>query len=413
MGHVSDEGDDVHAGPAATTSATQPKAAARRTIATESGFESLTEARNRAEDIKSDQRRGRFVDPRAGQTLLGEWVKVWTDAHDVSIGAWAKYDFHLRNHILPKFGHLALNEITRITVKAWVKSLRRTLADVTVADVVTLLSMVLGEAVEEGLIPANPCRKLRITAEGRERPHARPWQVVRIVERCEPTDGLLITTAAYTGMRWGELAGLRWPNVDLARGTVRVDPETGALHEVGGRVELGPPKTPASVRTIHLPEFLVTLLAEHRDRQDHDHVFTGVHGGLLRRSNFRNRVWVPRVNGDPRRGWGPILAGLHFHDLRHTHKTWLIEDGVPEVAQAKRLGHRLGGVRGIYSHVTQVMIDDLLAGLQRRWEQVTMNTTEECSQNTYPDQEPFKIFCSQNAPENDQQPTDGDRRQAV
>ncbi len=60
---------------------------------------------------------------------------------------------------------------------------------------------------------------------------------------------------------------------------------------------------------------------------------------------------------------------MHFHDLRHTHKkTWLIEDGVPEVAQAKRLGHRLPGVRGIYSHVTPAMEQRLVDGLQTRWE---------------------------------------------
>jgi integrase len=90
--------------------------------------------------------------------------------------------------------------------------------------------------------------------------------------------------------------------------------------------------------------------------------------GLLRRSNFRRRVWLPAVAGDRTREWAPIHPGLHFHDLRHTHKTWLIEDGVPEVVQAKRLGHRMPGVRGVYSHVTQPMIDALLAGLQHRGE---------------------------------------------
>nr|WP_052165639.1 tyrosine-type recombinase/integrase [Micromonospora purpureochromogenes] len=59
---------------------------------------------------------------------------------------------------------------------------------------------------------------------------------------------------------------------------------------------------------------------------------------------------------------------MHFHDLRHTHKTWLIEDGIPEIAQARRLGHRLGGVRGIYSHVTEAMHHQLVDALQRRWE---------------------------------------------
>ena len=64
-----------------------------------------------------------------------------------------------------------------------------------------------------------------------------------------------------------------------------------------------------------------------------------------------------------------ILVGLHFHDLRNNHSTWLIEDGVPEVAQAKRLGHRLPGVRGIYSHVSATVEQRLVAGLQTRWEQ--------------------------------------------
>jgi integrase len=117
---------------------------------------------------------------------------------------------------------------------------------------------------------------------------------------------------------------------------------------------------------VHLPTFLVELLTSHRHEHDHQFVFTGTDGGLLRRSNFRNRVWQPAVDGNPRRGWKPLFPGLHFHDLRHTHKTWLIEDAVPEVAQFKRLGHRLAGVRGIYSHVSQPMIDQLLAGLQRR-----------------------------------------------
>lgn len=256
------------------------------------------------------------------------------------------------------------------------KSLRRGLADATVADVVTLLSMVLGEAVEEGLIGSNPCRKLRLGSGRRpERLTARSWQVVGIAERGSPTDRVLIISAAYTGMRWGELAGLRWRNVDLARAIVTIDPDNGALHEVGGRLMLGPPKTPASVRSIHLPLFLVDELTAHRATQHGEHVFTGTDGGLLRRSNFRDRVWVPATAGKEQRGWAPILPGLRFHDLRHTHKTWLIEDGVPEVLQHDRLGHRLPGVRGVYSHVTQVMIDAMLVGLQRRWDATSVELT--------------------------------------
>ena len=76
-------------------------------------------------------------------------------------------------------------------------------------------------------------------------------------------------------------------------------------------------------------------------------------------------------DGDPDTGIPAIVRGLHFHDLRHSHKTWLIEDDVPEVAQAKRLGHRLPGVRGIYSHVSATVEQRLVDGLQKRWEQTT------------------------------------------
>jgi integrase len=63
------------------------------------------------------------------------------------------------------------------------------------------------------------------------------------------------------------------------------------------------------------------------------------------------------------------MTGFRFHDLRHTHRTWMdgFEDEVPEAAQAKRLGHRLPGIRGIYSHVSAAVEKRLVDGLQRRW----------------------------------------------
>ena len=140
-------------------------------------------------------------------------------------------------------------------------------------------------------------------------------------------------------MRWGELAGLQWRRVDLDSGQLTVDGKDGALHEVGSTLALGPPKTKASVRTVHLPPFLLELLAELRESHHRArYVFTAVEGGWHRRANFRRRVWLPAVAGDIKRGWDPIAPGLHFHDLRHTHNTWLIEDHVPDVLRHRRMG---------------------------------------------------------------------------
>ncbi|WP_202919361.1 tyrosine-type recombinase/integrase [Saccharothrix deserti] len=304
------------------------------------------------------------------QTTVGEWVRRWIEAHDVSGVTQATYDSHLRNHVLPRFAATELGDLSRIVVKAWAKTLRRRLSERSVADIVGL-SMILGEAVDEGLIGSNPCRKLRLnTGDQPEQPHADADEVTALAGRVSADNAVLIVTAAYTGMRWGELAGLQWDRVDMDKQEIRIDARDGALHELHGKLELGPPKTPASVRTVHLPKFLVVLLAELRcDKPTARFVFTGQDGGLHRRSNFRRRVWVPALRGDTTLGWSPIKPHMHFHDLRHTHKTWLIEDGVPEVLQHKRIGHKLRGVMGVYLHVTRPVVDAMLAGLQTRWEQ--------------------------------------------
>jgi hypothetical protein len=136
------------------------------TVFSENGFATQDAADNRATDVESDQRRHRFTDPRLAQTTIDEWIRVWSDAHRVSETTWAKYDSHIRNHILPRWSGSALGDIQRIMVKGWVnKTLRANLGDKSVHDTLILFSMILGEAVDEGLIPSNPCRKLRITTK--------------------------------------------------------------------------------------------------------------------------------------------------------------------------------------------------------------------------------------------------------
>ncbi|WP_157984843.1 site-specific integrase [Lentzea terrae] len=187
------------------------------------------------------------------------------------------------------------------------------------------------------------------------------------------TAGLLIITAGWTGCRWGELTGLLRDNIDLGRGTLTIDPRTGALHEGAHTRWLGSPKTPSSARTITLPPFLITMLRKHLERHDHEFVFTDEGGTWLWRSTFISRVLKPAVNGNeghPQAGIRtvPIRPGLTFHGLLHSHKTWLIADGAPEIAQARRLGHHLPNrVTDVYSHVAPEVELRLLNDLQRRW----------------------------------------------
>jgi integrase len=339
------------------------------TVGVDSSHPTRAAAEIRCKQVDVEQALDTYLDPARGRITLAEWVSIWETGHLAGPAKWAAYRSHLRIHLLPAFGDTPLNQITRHAVKLFVKQLKRRLADSSVASVMTLFGLLMREAVADRRIPHNPCQGVRVvTQRAAERPHATAGQVNQITTRiARPSDQLLVVTAAYTGMRWGELAGLARANTHLDDGLLIVHPEVGALHEVGANLYLGPPKTRDSARDIHLPPFLIAKLKTLLDSHDHDLVFTGARGGMLRRSAMSRRVFAPAVNGNRHTNQSAIIAGMHFHDLRHTHKTWLIEDDIPEVAQAKRLGHRIAGVRGIYSHVTPAMIARIVDALEHRW----------------------------------------------
>jgi hypothetical protein len=82
----------------------------------------------------------------------------------------------------------------------------------------------------------------------------------------------------------------------------------------------------------------------------------------------RGRGIVVIPDDTPLACWLPIKSGLTPHGLRHSHKTWMAEDGIPEILSEQRLGHEVPGMRGLYTHVSDTMRQDLTAKLQARWE---------------------------------------------
>lgn len=346
-----------------------------------------------------DRRRGVWIDPVGGNTTLTEFVEPdWFDALDVDSRTEDNYRRRWTKHIKPRWGDTALKAITGLAVHAWAKKLRASgLSPVTVNDIVKLLSMMLADAVEEKLIPANPIKPRRrgksraVIARPREKVWGEPSQVLTVADQAAawygPGAGVLILTGGWTGARWGELTGLRRPWLHLFdddSGYFDIDPDYGCLHEDdNGRLWLGPAKNEPSARRVSLPPFLVRLLRAHLDTHDHEHVFVTIQQELHRRSNFARRAFRPAANGNltvakPRMRLQPACLGLHFHGLRHGHKTWMIADGVPEVAQAARLGHIIKDkVRRTYSHIAPEVEARLLDSLQDRWEKATADTASE------------------------------------
>lgn len=272
------------------------------TIGDITGFPNQTAAEDYADDLESEQRKGVWIDPAAGQTTLTEFVEPdWFDALDLDPRTEQNYRQRWRTHIKPRWGSSALAGITGLSAHAWAKKLRAGgLAPVTVSDIMKVLSMMLADAADEKLIPANPIRprrrgRRRRGERSREKTWAEPAQALDVADQAAalygPGAGVLIVTGAWTGNRWGELTGLRRPRLHLFdddTGNLVVDPDTGALHEdsAAGQLWLGPPKTDESARTVSLPPFLVRLLRTYLETHDHEHVFITPDGHLHRRSNF-------------------------------------------------------------------------------------------------------------------------------
>ncbi|MBK1789234.1 site-specific integrase [Prauserella sp. ASG 168] len=338
----------------------------------------------RSDDVETDQRRQLWIDPAGGRLTLRSWVERWLPVQDLDPRTVDNYESYLRCHVLVRFGATPLGEITALDIDAWVKeSWEEGYAAATVVSWVKLLSMILNDAVAQRLIPVNPVRQRRRRGRrcqtiARERIWATPEQVLRIANQAGMLGGqiarLLVITAAWTGCRWGELAALHRDNLDLDNGRLVVDARVGSLHESRGRRWLGPPKTPSSARTIVLPPFLIRLLRRHLETHPYEFVFANTCGSWLWRSTFDRRVLRPAIDGIRKPGVRayPVCPGLTFHGLRHSHETWLIAGGAPEIAQARRLGHHLPNrVVEVYSHVAPEVETRLLADLQRRWHKAT------------------------------------------
>src|SRR5690242_17606176 len=167
------------------------------TVVTDSTHLDRPDALIRVTEIDVELARDRFLDPRDGQITLTDWVQLWQATHHAGPATWAAYRSHLRLHILPSLGHLALSRIRRQHVKGLVTTLSQRLAPRSTRDVLTVLSLVLNEAVEDRRIPHNPARGIRVLGRHpSERPHARPAQVAQIVARLpRRADQILVLTA--------------------------------------------------------------------------------------------------------------------------------------------------------------------------------------------------------------------------
>jgi integrase len=257
-------------------------------------FDTKAAAKTFLAGVTTDMVRGQWIDPRGGDVPVAEWAQRWLDAPVVRATTLAADRTRLRHHALPVFGHLPLKAVTPPTCgPGWPGCPRPGWPPKTTRHCHALLSTLLADAVTEGLLLANPCQGSRLpTAQRYDARFLTAPEVDRLLAVLDPPERTLVLVALSTGLRSGELAGLRRHRLDLLRRRLHV---AETLVEVNGRVSFGAPKTPRSVRTVSLPRQAVDALARHLVGHTDELVFTSLEGTPLRRHNFSRRVWKPAV----------------------------------------------------------------------------------------------------------------------
>ena len=304
----------------------------------------------------------------------------WVDPDQGSI-EWADYSQQViadRPHLSPRT--IETDRLCHDRVKAWIgdvpltrlthEQLRRLMAELTttgyapetVARTMRWVRLTLNQAIRDRRILASP-------ADGLLLPRARrtdmrlltATQVDQIATVLPGRYGSLATVGAYTGLRWGELAGLQIPDIDMDRRRLTVN--TSLIEASGQPLIVGSPKTVASERTITVPKIVIDTFSHHLDTYPPPDttIWTTERGGFLRRGTF-GRIWREAVAES-------VGAPCRIHDLRHTHAAWLIAEGEHPKAIQTRLGHssiqvtidRYGHLMDGLDHQTATRLDAIAA----------------------------------------------------
>jgi integrase len=368
-------------------------------FASKSGFATRRAAQRYADEREAGARLWPRLRVEPGLTV-GEWWLRWFPVQDLAPATLETYAQQYRRHVHPRFGDRALSEVTGLDLAGFARQLREGgLAPSTVTVVLSVVRDLLVDAAAEGLIPSVPAVRLRSRRHGAGAP-VRPGVAVgvetvpAIGARLPEQEALMALVALFTGMRWGEVCGMRNRFLHLpgtpvggdrvaVAGVGRYQPDAmfGAVHEdVHAHRFFASPKGGCG-RMIDLPAFLAGRLAERCAAAGGlDLLFANRCGEPVRHSDFLRR-WRPACDGTAERvardgrllarAMPPVFPGLRLHDLRHSHKTLLTDLGVPEVLQDERLGHHPPGTRTTYAHATTAMRTTMLQGLQRVWQDAT------------------------------------------
>lgn len=298
-------------------------------------------------------KRRQWVDPRDGETTVAELVQAHVDA------ATNKRTRQVRKFCLDNLGPLAdvpIGVLKPSQIKAWMRSLAKgrewaggkKLSPASVRQALATLKAALNEAVADEMLVKSPAAHVsapRVDAEVVDGASLITWeQIGDIRKACSPSASVAVLIAATTGLRAGEVAGLRVESVDFLRRTVRV------THQSLGKAKpwvWEPVKTARSRRTVPVPSEVLEIVAGHLATRESD---LGDPLLLTRTGGQWSSVTLGEAFSNAADKAG--VEGATFHDLRHFYASALISAGVSVQGVADMLGHESSVTTlRIYSHL--------------------------------------------------------------
>jgi len=332
-----------------------------------------TEAARKLARAIGERDTGFVVD--AGRLTVGDYLERWLEDSvkgTVRTSTYEAYKYMVEPHLVPFLGALKLRDINPVHVRAlYREKLEAGLSAATVRKMHAVLNKAMKQAVMDGLVHRNVCDSVRPPRLARKEIRPLDPEQAGALLRAAASDRLeaLYVLAVHTGMREGELLGLKWEDVSLD-GEEPVLRLRRALVREAGKVALGELKTPKSRRQVRLTRAAAGALRAHLAHQMEEIeragpsyragglVFATESGSPINPSNLRNRSFKPLLR---RAG----LAGICFHDLRHTCATLLLTRNVHPKLVQELLGHAtISMTLDTYSHFLPSMGDQTVRAME-------------------------------------------------
>jgi integrase len=359
-------------------------ATGRRRHKSKSGFATRRDAESALHEYIRDLVGG--GDPCLERIALAEYLRRWLDyqrARGIRSRTLQGYEGYIRREIVPVIGGLELARIRPGHARvALARMHTRGLSATTIAQVRSVLGSALRQAVEDGLITANPVTAVKRPRVQRPEPHwPIPSQLRALLEASQETVWEVpILLAAATGARRSEVLGISWQDLDLRGGTVLIRRGVQPLRRAEGAqtIPFTPLKTKRAHRQVQLPPFALERIRRHRREQLECRSHLGAGGATLSTHVASLSPWSV-IRGD---GW-PLYpdsftrsfkrlahqAGMHpatrLHDVRHAVATELGRQGVDPVIVSAVLGHASPAFTvAVYQHAWQEGPSEAAAALE-------------------------------------------------